>query len=62
MDKNKKIICDRCAEIIEIGESGIYYYDVTEGFWQQFQRWEEELVCVKCMQKDKKYQKHLNNG
>lgn len=52
---DKKIICDRCGEIV----SGDNCYNVTEGYWEQFKRWEEELVCLKCMSSDPKVPKQV---
>jgi hypothetical protein len=68
--KNIQIICDRCGLIVEglIAMEGMEeqqtagFYDVTRGNWQQFQRWEEERVCDKCMHSDPKYrQMYIEN-
>ena len=59
------IICDRCGKVTEgivdkdpstnavIATGG--YYVVSEGTWEKFGMWEEELICQKCMWEDPKY-------
>ena len=58
----KEIIiqCDRCGKMV----SGMVsidnkitsgYYNVADGTWSQFARWEEESVCDACMFEDANY-------
>jgi len=60
--KNITITCDRCGKVV----NGIFddtlgrvitggYYDVSDGYWKQFARWEEENICDDCMHSDPKY-------
>jgi len=58
--KNITIQCDRCGKLVEgcIAEDGTCtggYYNVAEGYWSLFARWEEENVCDQCMFNDPKY-------
>jgi hypothetical protein len=62
--KNVTIVCDRCGKIVHgiIDETpqGIVtggFYDVSDGYWAQFKRWEEERVCDDCMFADANYKK-----
>jgi hypothetical protein len=57
--KNITVQCDRCGKLVEgclsiDGMSG-GFYDVTSGYWQKFQRWDEQTICDKCMWDDPKY-------
>ena len=60
------LTCDRCGKVVDAGIDQVVtsgepvtvtsgYYIVSEGNWQQFQRWEEENVCDDCMHSDPKY-------
>lgn len=61
--KNITIQCDRCGKLVEgmIAMKGYSdqitagYYDVTDGFWQQFQRKNESNICDLCMWSDPNY-------
>ena len=53
-----KIKCHRCGNIVdgfedELGTSG--FYRLT-GYWKQFARNPETVICDGCMWKDTKYQ------
>jgi hypothetical protein len=67
--KNVKIACDRCGFIVQgiIYETplGVFtggFYNVAEGYWSRFARWEEEKICDKCMHSCKKYQKNYGTS
>lgn len=56
----KKIQCDRCGKLVE--ESNVVdndrgLFNVSEGFWKIFQRWEEHNVCHHCMTSDVRFKK-----
>lgn len=62
--KNITIICDRCGLMVDGtitncpttgGTLTTGYYVVSDGNWKEFARWDEELVCQKCMEEDPKY-------
>jgi len=61
--KDIRITCDRCGKVVHglIDEGNPKmtggFYDVTEGTWSQFARWEEEKVCDDCMHSCPKYKK-----
>lgn len=60
--KNTTVQCDRCGKLVEgiICEDGSCtggYYNVEEGYWHLFARWDESIVCDNCMFADPKYQK-----
>jgi hypothetical protein len=71
--KNIQFQCDRCTKIIngsidDIPAAGVPnrmttgFYDVTNGHWEQFARWEEEKICDDCMHQDEKYIKFHGTG
>lgn len=56
------ITCDRCGKVVEgiidRTEHGTVtggFYDVTDNYWKQFSRWEEEKICDTCMHSDPEY-------
>jgi ribosomal protein S26 len=61
--KEVTITCDRCGKVVrglfhedkEFGKITAGFYDVSDGFWSHFKRWEEELVCDECMHACPKY-------
>ena len=60
-----KPICSRCHRSIEGSiefqiSSGCY--DVTDGFWRQFARLDEKILCDGCMHADPEYQKVMVAG
>ena len=62
--KNITVTCDRCGKVVHgmVDETpvGIVtggFYNVSEGYWSQFARWEEERVCDECMHSCSKYKK-----
>lgn len=69
--KEITLTCDRCGKVIHGGIDEFVldktitvtagYYDVREGFWSNFKRWEEEFVCDDCMHSCPKYRKIYNN-
>jgi hypothetical protein len=65
--KEITITCDRCGKVVhgieEVTNVGKYtggFYDVSEGYWSEFARWEESLVCDQCMHSCPKYRKIYN--
>ena len=60
--KDITVQCDRCGKIVygqhdEDVKLTAGYYDVAEGSWAEFARWEEQVVCDDCMHSDPKYKK-----
>ena len=64
--KDITIICDRCGLMVKgkittcattgaVVTSG--YYNVAEGNWEDFGRWDEVYVCDTCMHACPKYKK-----
>lgn len=58
------ITCNRCGKVVHgvcsetpQGKMTGGYYDVSEGYWAQFARWEETEICDDCMFADPKYAK-----
>jgi hypothetical protein len=60
--KEVTVTCDRCGKVVHGGidewmgktiTAG--YYDVSEGYWSKYKRWEEEKICDECMQNDPRY-------
>lgn len=55
------ITCDRCgctikdAAIDKQNNITSGYYDVSDGYWGRFARWDEYTICDKCMHSDPKY-------
>jgi len=59
------ITCDRCGKVINGIIDEFYldksikltggFYDLTDNYWGQFARWEEERICDDCMHSDPKY-------
>lgn len=61
--KEVTITCDRCGKVVHGGISEDFtagFYNVSEGYWSQYARWEEERICDDCMFKDPKYKKIYN--
>lgn len=62
--KDITVQCDRCGKIVygqydESSKTTAGYYDVSEGSWSVFVRWEEQIVCDDCMHSDPKYKKMM---
>lgn len=60
--KDITVQCDRCGKIVrgqydELSQTTAGYYDVSNGSWSTFARWEELNVCDECMHSDPKYKK-----
>lgn len=63
--KNVTVTCDRCGKVVHGIIDEFYldktikvtggFYDVTDEYWSQFARWEEERICDDCMFADPKY-------
>jgi len=65
--KEITITCDRCGKVVHGGIDEINgitagFYDVSNGSWSQFARWEEERICDACMHSDPKYHRMYNIG
>jgi len=65
--KEVTITCDRCGRLVHgiedetsLGKYTGGFYDVSEGQWAEFARWEEEKVCDDCMHACPKYRKIYN--
>jgi len=69
--KDITVICDRCGKVVH-GTIGVCpstgaivtggYYNVAEGNWKDFARWDEEIVCDDCMHSCPKYKKIYGVG
>lgn len=57
--KPNTVQCDRCNKLVEgevsIDGTTVGYYDVSNGFWAQFARWDELILCDNCILNDPKY-------
>ena len=54
-----KVKCDRCKQEAEgIVDKQVVggYYDVSEGYWAQFAKQDENIVCDNCMFTDPQFQ------
>ena len=67
--KEITLTCDRCGKVVYGGIDEWHgqtitagYYDVTEGYWGKYKRWDEEKVCDACMHDDPKYKATYNTS
>lgn len=58
--KDITVQCDRCGKIVhgQIGDRPYQtygYVTVSDGIYEQYKRWEENIICEPCLWSDKKF-------
>ena len=66
-----RIQCDRCGVLVAgiildaVPEKDIPrctggFYEVSDGYWKKFGRWQEKNICDECMMSDPLYKEEYN--